>query len=253
MDPVRCGTQNRLGGVLWFFVRKTLACFLLHWSWIYITTTITHQYTPTHTQETMLGFRIASTTVLVTALLAWTMPETQARFTPIVTYAPMTKVTDVAALDLDQNELERQLGVGALNNARAVYERGGNSLSIANLTLVNPPGPMSYPQGTQVLGRTKGSANTTVLGILVDESVTWGANPGNVTIHVQYVTSTNQKTYSDCQSGGLWTFSEANLNGCKCQRTGTLRLLPVARVIFTDSPFAVPLASSRGKSYPRLQ
>lgn len=181
------------------------------------------------------------------------MPETQARFTPIVTYAPMTKVTDVAALDLDQNELERQLGLGALNNARAVYERGGNSLSIANLTLVNPPGPMSYPQGTQVLGRTKGSANTTVLGILVDESVTWGALPGNVTIHVQYVTSTNQKTYSDCQSGGLWTFSEANLNGCKCQRTGTLRLLPVARAIFTDSPFAVPLASSRGKSYPRLQ
>jgi hypothetical protein len=68
-----------------------------------------------------------------------TEPERRLLFERIVEYDPTTQVTDHAALDLDQRIMDQQLALGSLIHARNVYEKGGHSYSIAQLTLMNSP------------------------------------------------------------------------------------------------------------------
>jgi hypothetical protein len=143
--------------------------------------------------------------------------ERRLSFERIVGYQPTTQVTDHAALDLDQEIMERQLALGSLIHARNVYEEGGHSYSIAQLTLTGSPGSGNWPEGTQVEGLTEDGLRV-VLGNLLFEEV-WeppaDGSPFVVKMDVLYTTSDIQEIYVDCQVGGLYTFGAANRNGCK--------------------------------------
>ena len=69
-------------------------------------------------------------------------------------YKPATLVTDFAAIDLDQKIIEEALDERRLDAAHFVYEKGGNSKSVARLMLHNMGMPTlkSIPSGTEVLG-----------------------------------------------------------------------------------------------------
>jgi len=139
--------------------------------------------------------------------------ERRLTFDRIAGYEPRSKVTDHAAIDLDQFMMEDRLSKGQLITARNVYEFGGHSQSIAKLTLLDPPGAGSFPAGTRVAGIDKMGQEVT--GTLAKRLV-WDDQVGkNEEAHVQYFTSDIQATYVGCQVGGLYTFEKANLGGCK--------------------------------------
>lgn len=128
-------------------------------------------------------------------------------------YQPRSQVTDYAAIDLDQGEMEAELFIGRFIKARIIYEQGGNSKSYARLSLQRPHGPTKYPAGTQVFGVAPNGGETS--GKLMEELV-WGTNSTNVTALVLYDTSDIQADYVGCRVGGLYAFHDANLDGCKC-------------------------------------
>jgi hypothetical protein len=121
-------------------------------------------------------------------------------------------VTDQAALDLDQQAFEQELFLGKVSQARNVYIQGGYSRSYAQLTLVSPPAANFQP-GATVIGKAPDQGE--VIGKLVDKAVWSNSSGHNKVIKVLYATSDKQEKYVGCQVGGLYTFSYANLNGCK--------------------------------------
>jgi hypothetical protein len=165
-------------------------------------------------QSTFLAFLILQ---LSSSANARVQSERRLSFERIVGYQPTTQVTDHAALDLDQEIMERQLALGSLITARNVYEEGGHSYSIAQLTLYNNPPRGNWPIGTQVEGLTEDGLRV-VLGTLLFAEV-WeppaDGSPWEVKMDVLYTTSDIQEIYVDCQVGGLYTFGAANRNGCK--------------------------------------
>jgi hypothetical protein len=143
--------------------------------------------------------------------------ERRLSFERIVGYQPTTQVTDHAALDLDQRAMDQQLALGSLIHARNVYEKGGHSYSIAQMTLTGSPGSGNWPAGTQVFGLTEDGLRV-VRGSLLFAEVWEPPADGtawNVEMDVLYTTSDIQEIYVDCQVGGLYTFGAANRNGCK--------------------------------------
>jgi hypothetical protein len=159
----------------------------------------------------------------------------QLTFETLVGYTPRTQVTDhgrskveniirvvrrheshltlrrTAALDLDQDIMEQELFLGRMDKARNVYIQGGHSKSYAELNLKSPTGSKSYPKGTEVYGLTPSGGE--VYGKLM-EDVSWNSSSVDVQILVQYHTSDIQEHYVSCQVGGLFTFSDANRDGC---------------------------------------
>jgi hypothetical protein len=133
----------------------------------------------------------------------------------IVGYEPKTQVTDHAAIDLDQKSMEQELFLERLIKARNVYIQGGHSRSYAELKLINPAGPRSYKANTDVLGKALNGAE--IVGRLMHD-VSWKNGTKQVKLDVQYATSDIQESYVGCQVGGLYTFSEANRDGCKSPR-----------------------------------
>jgi hypothetical protein len=143
--------------------------------------------------------------------------ERRLEFSRICGYEPRSQVTDMAALDLDQQAFEQELFLGKLSQARNVYEQGGHSRSYAALKLIHPSAA-NFSAGTKVIG--KSSTGEEVLGSLVDHA-TWSTSTGHdKTIKVLYQTSDKQEKYVGCQVGGLYTFKEANLHGCTSWRLG---------------------------------
>jgi hypothetical protein len=166
-------------------------------------------------QSTFLALLILQLSSSASARVA--EPERRLSFERIVGYQPTTQVTDHAALDLDQQIMERELASGNLIHARNVYERGGHSYSIAQVTLLNSPQAANWPVGTEVAGLTEDGLRGVLGTLLFAEN--WEASadgsPWVVQMDVLYTTSDIQETYVDCQVGGLYTFGAANRNGCK--------------------------------------
>jgi hypothetical protein len=165
-------------------------------------------------QSTFLALLILQLSSVTSARVE---PERRLSFERITGYEPTTQVTDFAALDLDQQIMERQLALGSLIHARNVYEEGGHSYSIAQLTLLNNPPSGNWPIGTQVSGLSEDGLRV-VLGTLLFAE-TWeppaNGDPWNVKLDVIYSTNDIQDIYVDCQVGGLYTFGAANRDGCK--------------------------------------
>ena len=128
-------------------------------------------------------------------------------------YLPTTSVTDLAALDLDQEVFNVELTDRHIDKALFVYEEGGHSGSYAKLTLTNLGQPAaSYPIGTQVYG--KNDAGEQVVGEL-RTAVSWGEDTVLAkVINVFYKVSDKQENHVGCQVGGLWRESDGVLKGC---------------------------------------
>lgn len=170
-------------------------------------------------------------TIRLFALLAASAAATPPRHLTlqrIVGYEPRTKVTDLAALDLDQKIMEQELFLSKLSKALNVYKDGGHSMSYASLTVRHPNPPASYPKDTQIFGVTPlGSA---VSGSLM-EDVSWHKNNTvGVNVKILYHTSDVQERYVGCQVGGLFTFSEANHDGC-FNDTGVLTFIEEGKAV----------------------
>jgi hypothetical protein len=154
--------------------------------------------------------------------------ERRLAFSRICGYEPRSQVTDMAALDLDQQAFEQELFLGKVSQARKVYVEGGFSQSYANLKL-QYPAAANFSAGSRVVG--KSSAGQEVLGSLVEHAVWSNSSGHNKVIKVLYQTSDNQEKYVGCQVGGLYAFSDAQLHGCKSSRIGPSR---VVRSLFDD-------------------
>ena len=148
-------------------------------------------------------------------------------------YEPRTLVTNQAAIDLDQAEMEYQLSHHHLDIFRHVYEQGGHSLSVARLTLLGGdadsikdaededlttlplPSPPAYeiPKNTEVIGWTKDG--DIVTGRLREALVPWDKDDANITILVEYNSNIDQTSYLGCQMGGLVHTDTMNEDGCK--------------------------------------
>jgi hypothetical protein len=131
----------------------------------------------------------------------------------IAGYEPRTLVTDHAAIDLDQEVIERLLAFRRLDDAKAIYKKGGHSQPIAQIQLVDADPPvMPIPAGTIVIGWSNNG--DMVRGRLLEET-TWTSEETNVTIFVEYQRNEAQESYLNCEVGGLVEISEANGDGCK--------------------------------------
>lgn len=134
----------------------------------------------------------------------------------IAGYEPRTLVTDHAAIDLDQAEIENLLEYRRLDAFRQIYEKGGHSQSIARVTIGGDSTIpiLPIPKSTIVIGRNdKGDV---IRGRLVDE-VSWTSDDKDVTILVEYDASAEQANYVGCQVGGLVKVVNATLatDGCE--------------------------------------
>lgn len=122
----------------------------------------------------------------------------------IVSYTPLTQVTDAAALDQDQALLEWMVSAkttASMDDALAMYTRGASSKSFALLTLNNTTN-YEIKEGTLVMGLDL-EGNEEVVGTLID-----AVNPGDTTIKVEYDT---QQTQLNCRVGAS---PDPALEGC---------------------------------------
>ena len=156
-------------------------------------------------------------------------------------YEPSTLVTNQAAIDLDQAEMEYQLSHHELDKFRYVYEQGGHSSSIARLTLTGvvamdddeeddgsdknekklllPPPVYEIPKNTEVIGWTKDKQLIT--GQLYEPLKPWKEGENTATILVEYKSNLEQSNYLQCQVGGLAYTDSTNVDGCKYNKKHT--------------------------------
>lgn len=107
---------------------------------------------------------------------------------------------------MDQAAIEEQLALGtdaSYENALKIYTNGGNSKSVAKVTLTTAL-TSNVEKGTQILG--KNAAGNEIVGKAYEDNAA-----GATSIMVQYQTSDDQKNYVGCQVGALVT---TNTNGC---------------------------------------
>ena len=154
------------------------------------------------------------TLLLFSVVLLQCTTSATAAYDKIVGYQPRSNVADYLIMDEDKRVMENRLSLGELIFARRMYEWGGHSAAIANLTLLAPPGPRSFNAGTIVRGIRREDNTTELVGMLLDD-VSWGVNVTSTTIHVRYPTGESAETIRDCKVGGLFTTGEASLDGCK--------------------------------------
>ena len=172
-------------------------------------------------------------------------------FQRIVGYEPRTQVTDQAALDLDQAAFEQELFLGKFLKARTVYQEGGYSMSYAVLKLSKPTGPAHFVAGTEVVGVAPSGGE--VAGTLMEDA-SWKNHTAEVSVKVLYYTSDVQEKYVGCQVGGLYTFSAANLDGCKSRLVNAL-LVPHRRRLapHSYSPWQVSMTRGTPFSFRRVR
>jgi hypothetical protein len=127
-------------------------------------------------------------------------------------YLPVHSITDLAALDLDQYDINIELSERKLLEAYHIYREGGHSGSYASLTLTNADRvPGDYEVETIVYGVNDRGEN--IIGYLRDPAI-WTADELNPIINVTYPVGDRQATYSDCTVGGLWRITDADKDGC---------------------------------------
>ncbi|VEU37750.1 unnamed protein product [Pseudo-nitzschia multistriata] len=111
--------------------------------------------------------------------------------------------------------MEEQLALGtpeSYENALKIYSEGGNSKSVAEVTLAAPL-TAAVPKGTPIMG-TNSNGNQ-VAGKAYEDNAA-----GATTFAVQYQTSDSQKNYVGCQVGALVS---TNTDGCFAA-SGTLSI-----------------------------
>ena len=119
--------------------------------------------------------------------------ERRLNFNNVAGYEPLTEVNDLAAIDLDQSVIEKLVDFGLVDAARAMYEHGGHSQSIARIRLFNADPPkMTIPMGTRVIGITeKGD----VVEAKLIEDVVWTDNSEEVVLPVEYGATLDQSVF----------------------------------------------------------
>lgn len=113
------------------------------------------------------------------------------------------------AISYDQTILESLLAantVQSFDQARLVYSQGGNSKSIATLTIAAGL-PFNVAKGTRLTA--EGLDGRQVVGTCETSAVA-----GSTTIAFRYPVSTNVQNHLDCRVGGL-PFSQQITAGCK--------------------------------------
>merc|ERR1711935_1223249 len=117
-------------------------------------------------------------------------------FELIAGYEPLSQVTDHNAIDLDQEAMEAQLALAnddAYTVAKAIYEEGAFSKSVATVTL-SAPLAADVTKGTAFEGVN--AAGDTVLGKAYEDNAA-----GATSVIIQYKTTDSQKNYVGCQVG----------------------------------------------------
>jgi hypothetical protein len=129
-------------------------------------------------------------------------------------YLPSTRVTDEAALDLDQREFNLELSERRIKEGFIMYKQGGHAGSYARLTLTN----VGSQDGEVLLAGAKITGNSSfsepVSGVL-KEDVTLSSATGDVNVlEVVYPVNNTQANYVECQVGGLNALARASRDGC---------------------------------------
>ena len=137
-------------------------------------------------------------------------------------YEPLTSITNYANIDLDMQSIEQMVDYGLVDLARAMYEHGGHSRSVSNLTLINNPTPptITIPAGAMIIGRS--IEGTTIQGVLLESITPWDDSAESVSLSVEYDGrgmndgSQDQTSSSNsfCRLGGLATAGTADIQGC---------------------------------------
>jgi hypothetical protein len=130
-------------------------------------------------------------------------------------YLPSTRVTDEAALDLDQREFNLVLSERRIKEGLIMYKQGGHAGSYARLTLTNVG---SQEDGEVLLAGAKVTGNSSfsepVNGVL-KQDVTLSSAVGDVNVlEVVYPVNNTQANHVECQVGGLNAIARANRDGC---------------------------------------
>jgi hypothetical protein len=104
------------------------------------------------------------------------------------------------AMDLDQQAMQVQLGfktTASFQNAKKIYQEGGNSMTFAVLTL---SAPLASPitKGTVITGQN--AASQTVTGTALEDALATAT-----TLKMLYDVGLTQATHSTCKVGGLVT------------------------------------------------
>jgi len=113
------------------------------------------------------------------------------------------------AIDLDQKEMETQLGLETSDSyalAKDIYQNGVHSKPFAEVT-IEGGAPSAIPAGASIVG-------TTPSGSEVRGSAMEAAESGASVLRIQYATTDIQEAYVNCQVGALE--QDGNTEGCKC-------------------------------------
>lgn len=149
-----------------------------------------------------LAYTLGATTPVAPSLAVALERTRELQRERILDYRPMTQVTDVAALDLDQIALESMLALGtpdAMGQAMSAYTNGGFSGSYAVLTLGSPISSaidFNITEGTIVSGQSFEDGKE-VRGVLMKP-----LTGGDTEAEVRYHTRDNQRDYMSCNVGG---------------------------------------------------
>jgi len=130
----------------------------------------------------------------------------RAAFPLFFSYEPKTQVTDHAAIDMDQKDIETEITSSSLlgfNAARRIYTEGGHSRSYAALSLLEPVSE-SFRWGAPVTGYTKSGAEVTGT---IEKDIA----EGNDVLWFLYDVSNQLGNHVGCQVGGT---SSPLLDGC---------------------------------------
>ncbi len=112
-----------------------------------------------------------------------------------VSYHPHTSIRDQARIALDHADLSRALDFFSFDDARAIYERGGNSFSVATVT-TDTPLPVDIMERSVVSGVSETGDEIRAF-VLADTPAT------STKIDIVYpVTEDDEETGQLCQVGG---------------------------------------------------
>lgn len=159
----------------------------------------------------MVSFSTAASALALLASSSFSAADTvranrRLSFELIAGYEPLSQVTDHNAIDLDQEAMEGQLALAnddAYASAKAIYEEGAFSKSVATVTL-GAPLASDVPKGTPIEGVN--AEGVAVLGKAYEDNAA-----GATSIIIQYKTSDSQKNYVGCQVGAN---PNPNTDGC---------------------------------------
>ena len=152
------------------------------------------------------------TTATLLLLAAQQKHAVLASFEKIHTYTPLTDVTDHAAISFDLTPIERLVAgqtEEAFELAERVYNEGGNSKSVARLTLSLVAGaPVAFAAGTKLTGVALDGRS--LVGELAQDVAT-----GDSIVLFKYPTTFSRTNHLDCRIGGL-PKEQHMPEGCKC-------------------------------------